>query len=575
MKLKTSFLISLIALTFAGCNDATEKNSAAKTGTADAIYFGGDIITMEGDSAKYAEAVAVKDGKIVFVGAKADAEKMKGDSTAMNDLKGKALVPGFVDGHAHFAGFGTQAVGANLLASPDGNCNSIDDLVKELKDWYAANGTGKTMGWIYGMGYDDAVLKEQRHPTKEDLDKVSTDVPVVVVHISGHFCAMNSKALAMSNITAASKDPAGGVIRRMPGSKEPNGVLDELAAIPLYVKILSPVKPEDIDYFMNKGQDMALKFGYTTAQEGRAMGNHEQLASYAREGKFKIDIVSYVDYMFTKYMRSEWYGPGYKNHYRIGGYKLTLDGSPQGRTAWRNIPYLLPPDGEKATYKGYPAIADDNKVKAIMDSAFANHWQLLCHANGDAAIDQYIRCLRSAINKYGDDGNRRNVLIHGQFIRKDQMDSLKVMNVIPSLFPMHTFYWGDWYKKIIGDSLAMQISPIKTAVKMGMMPTSHTDAPVALPNLMMVMWATVNRVSRSGAVIGADERLTPYEALKTFTIWGARQHFEEKNKGSLAAGKLGDMVILSENPLKTDPMKIKDIVVLETIKEGKSVYKKQ
>jgi predicted amidohydrolase YtcJ len=492
----------------------------------------------------------------------------------MNDLKGKTLVPGFVDGHAHFAGFGTQAVGANLLAPPDGNINTIDDLVKELKDWYAANGTDKTMGWIFGMGYDDAVIKEQRHPTKEDLDKVSTEVPIVIVHISGHFCVMNSKALALSNITAVSKDPAGGVIRRMPGSREPNGVLDELAAIPVYVKILSPVKPVDIDYFMNKGQDLALRFGYTTAQEGRAMGNHEQLAAYAIEGKFKIDIVSYIDYAFTtKYMQSEWYGPVYKDHYRIGGSKLTLDGSPQGRTAWRNIPYLLPPPGEKKTYKGYPAIADDNEVKAIMDSAFANHWQLLCHANGDAAIDQYIRCLRTAVDKYGND-DRRNVLIHGQFIRRDQLDSLKVMKVIPSLFPMHTFYWGDWYKKIIGDSLAMQISPINTAVKMGMKPTSHTDAPVAFPNLMMVMWATVNRVSRSGAVIGAGERLTPYDALKTITIWGARQHFEEKNKGSLAVGKLGDMAVLSDNPLKIDPMKIKDIVVLETIKEGKSVYKK-
>jgi predicted amidohydrolase YtcJ len=571
MKKTAKLLLVISLMTFVSCNQSSKQNNS--TNSADAIYFGGDIVTMEGDSPAYAEAVAVKDGKIVFVGSKADAEKMKGDSTAMNDLQGKTLVPGFVDGHAHFAGFGTQAVGANLLASPDGNCNSIDDLVKELKEWYATNGTDKTMGWIYGMGYDDAELKEQRHPTKEDLDKVSTDVPVVVVHISGHFCAMNSKALAMSNITAASKNPAGGAIRRMPGSKEPNGVLDELAAIPLYVKILSPVKPEDIDYFINKGQDMALKFGYTTAQEGRAMGNHEQLASFAKEGKLKIDIVSYIDYAFTKYMRSEWYSPNYKDHYRIGGYKLTLDGSPQGRTGWRTIPYLLPPDGEKKDYKGYPAIADDKKVMAIYDSAFANNWQILTHANGDAAIDQMIRCMKPAAAKYGNT-DRRSVLIHGQYVRMDQLDSLKKLEVIASLYPMHTFYWGDWHKKIIGDSLGNKISPIKSALNKGLHVTSHTDAPVALPNLMMILWTTVNRVSRTGAIIGADERLTPYEALQSITIWGAYQHFEEKNKGSLSVGKLGDMVVLSENPLKIDPMKIKDIVVMETIKEGKSVYKK-
>ena len=563
----TGFAICLLA----ACGHSVSKISTADA--ADAIYYGGDIITMEGDSAQYAEAVAIKDGKIAFAGTRAEADKLKGDSTVMNDLQGKTLVPGFIDGHCHFAGFGPQSVGANVLASPDGNCNSIDDIIKELKDWYAKNGTQKTNGWIFGMGYDDAVLKEGRHPTKEDLDKVSKDIPVVIVHISGHFCAMNSKALEMSKITSASKDPAGGVIRRMPGSKEPNGVLEELAALTVYPVILTPTKTEEINYFMDKGQELATSFGYTTAQEGRAMANHEMLASYAKSGRLKIDVVSYVDYAFSKYMRSEWYGPDYKDHYRIGGLKLTLDGSPQGRTAWRTIPYLIPPEGQKKTYKGYPAIADDHLVKSIMDSAFANHWQLLCHSNGDAAIDQYIRCIRTAADQYGND-NRRNVLIHGQFMRADQIDSLNNLKVIPSFFPMHTFYWGDWYKKIIGDSLANRISPIKSAINKGMIVTSHTDAPVALPNLMMVMWTTVNRVSRTGAVIGASERLTPYEALKTITIWSAYQHFEDKTKGSLTVGKLGDLVILSSNPLKGDPMKIKDIRVLETIKEGKTVYRR-
>ncbi len=571
MKQTGQVIIGFFSLFLFSCSTPSDKLSSANT--ADSIYFGGDIITMAGDTAQYVEALAVKNGKILFAGTSAEAEKIKGDSTVMKDLAGKTLLPGFVDGHAHFAGFGAQAVGANLLASPDGNANSINDIVEELKTWYKKNGTSMTKGWIFGMGYDDAVLKEQRHPTKRDLDRVSKEVPIVIVHISGHFVVMNSKGLELSKITAASKNPAGGVIRRMPDSKEPNGVLEELAALPVYIPLISPDSPNTIDYFMEKGQHLATSYGYTTAQEGRAMTNHLQLAQYAKEGKLRIDVVSYVDYAFPQFMKSEWYGPEYKNHYRIGGYKLTLDGSPQGRTAWRTIPYLIPPDGQKPGYKGYPAIADDDKVKAIMDSAFANHWQLLCHANGDAAIDQYIRCIRTAIDKYGND-NRRNVLIHGQFMRADQLDSMKELKVIPSFFPMHTFYWGDWYKKIIGDSLAAKISPIKSALKLGMIATSHTDAPVAFPNLMMVLWTTVNRVSRSGAVIGPDERLTPYEALKTITIWGAYQHFEEKTKGSLTPGKLGDLVILSDNPLKVDPMKIKDIMVLETIKEGKTVYKK-
>ena len=567
MNHKKLLLSAFIILLAWSCSNKSKINSV------DAIYYGGDIITMEGDSANYAEAVAVKDGKIVFVGTKSEAEKMKGDSTQMNDLKGKTLVPGFIDGHAHFAGFGAQAVDANLLASPDGNVNSIPELIQELKKWQQENGTGKTNGWIIGTGFDDAVLKEKRFPTKEDLDLISKEIPICIIHISGHFCVLNTKGLEMSKITAATKNPAGGLIRRVAGSQEPNGVLEEMAGIPIFFPLINPIDPAIAEYYMEKAQEMALKYGYTTAQEGRAMTNHESMAAFAEKGKFKIDIVSYIDFTFSKYMRSKWNSKDYQNHYRIGGLKMTLDGSPQGRTAWRTNPYLIAPDGAKKGYKGYATIPDNQKVMAIYDSAFANNWQILTHANGDAAIDQMIHCMKPAAAKYGNK-DRRSVLIHGQYIRMDQLDSMKKLEVVASLFPMHTFYWGDWHKQIIGDALGNQISPIRTALNKGLHVTSHTDAPVAFPNLAMILWTTVNRVSRTGAVIGASEKLTPYEALKSITIWGAYQHFEENRKGSIVVGKLGDLVVLSDNPLKIDPMKLKDLVVLETIKEGKSMYKK-
>jgi hypothetical protein len=562
-----NILFVLAALLFVmGCKQQPEN-------AADSIYFGGDIITMEGDSAIYVEAVAVKDGELIYVGSKNEAMKFEGTNTRLVDLQGKTLVPGFIDGHAHFFGFGAQAVAANLLAPPDGKINNIDDLISELKTWYDQNGTDKTQGWIFGIGFDDAVLKENRFPTKVDLDKVSTDVPVIITHISGHFAVMNSKGLELRNITSETKNPTGGVIRRMSGSNEPNGVLEELAAIQQLSEILYPSNPEISDYYMDKAQEMAVKFGFTTAQEGRSFNNHELLASFAERGKFKIDIVSYIDYTMPQYFDSKWNSKEYINHYRIGGYKLTLDGSPQGRTAWRTQPYLIPPDGQSKDYAGYPVIPDEKDVREIIERAVKNGWQLLTHANGDAAIDQLIRNYRYAVDQYGNEG-RRDVLIHGQYVRMDQLDSLKKLNMIASLFPMHTFYWGDWHRQIIGKELADKISPIKSALNKGIIVTSHTDAPVALPNLIMVLWTTVNRVSRSGEVIGPEERLTPYEALKTITIWGAYQHFEENKKGSLVEGKLADLVILSDNPLKIEPMNIKDIQVLETIKEGETVFKK-
>ncbi len=251
---------------------------------------------------------------------------------------------------------------------------------------------------------------------------------------------------------------------------------------------------------------------------------------------------------------------------------ITLDGSPQGRTAWRTVPYLLPPDGQKPGYKGYPAFPDEKVLQALFDEAYHNKWQVLTHANGDAAVDQMIRGIRAAQANHGPT-DLRPVLIHGQYIRQDQLDALKELNIIPSLFPMHTFYWGDWHAQIIGLELAQQISPMQSALKRSQIVTSHTDAPAAVPNLMFLMWTAVNRVSRSGRVIGPNERLTPIEALKSITLWGAYQHFEEKTKGSLEVGKLADLVILDRNPLKGDPMTIKDIDVVETIKEGKTVYR--
>jgi len=272
-------------------------------------------------------------------------------------------------------------------------------------------------------------------------------------------------------------------------------------------------------------------------------------------------------------MHTKWNSKTYFNHYRIGGMKLTLDGSPQGRTAWRTQPYLIPPEGAEKGYNGYPAIPKDSVVESLYEIAFKNNWQILTHANGDAAMDQMIRTMSKVTHKY-ENTNRRNVLIHGQYVREDQLDSFKKLDVIASLFPLHTFYWGDWHKQIIGDSLGNKISPTRTALNKGLKLTIHTDAPVALPNLMRMVGISVERKSRSGQVIGADEKLTPYEGLQAITSWSAFQHFEDENKGTLEKGKLADMVILDKNPLKVLEDDIKNIIVLETIKEGVIVYKK-
>ena len=549
------------------------KNEYSKNNSETKLYLNGDIITMRGNSPEYKEAIIVKDKAIQFVGSKEEAMKFVGNNFKVIDLKGNTLLPGFIDGHAHFASFSAQAIGAKILPPPDAGAKDIPSLIKILKKWNTPDNRALT-GWIFGMGFDDSVLEEKRFPTKHDLDQVSTEYPIMIVHISGHFAVVNSKALELLEITSTTKNPEGGIIRRENGT-EPNGVLEELAAIPYMLKVLNPTSKEAAEHFFEAGQEMALSYGYTTAQEGRAMENHELLVAASQSGKLKLDVVSYVDYLFVdKFMKSKWNSSNYHNHYRIGGVKLTLDGSPQGRTAWRTLPYLIPPDGAKKGYLGYPAIPKDSSVMAIYDKAFKNNWQIHTHANGDAAMDQMIRTMEPVAIKYGNK-NRRNVLIHGQYIREDQLDSFKDLDVIASLFPLHTFYWGDWHKEIIGDSLGNTISPTRTALNKGLKITIHTDAPVALPNLMRMVGISVDRKSRSGQIIGEKERLSPYEALQSITSWSAYQHFEENKKGTLEVGKLADMIILDKNPLKVSPSEIKQIKVLETIKEGVSVYNRQ
>ena len=541
---------------------------------ADAIYTGGDIITIN-DAAPSAEALAVKDGKILAVGTKDEVLKTKGDGTQMVDLGGKTLLPGFIDGHGHLSMVGVQAASANLLPAPDGEGNSIATLQKLLKDWSAKNPKGLGgSGWIVGFGYDDSQLSDQRVPNRDDLDAVSKDVPVMIIHQSGHVGSVNSKLLEVAGITAATENPPGGVIGRRDGSKEPDGRLEEMAFIQGAFKLIGGFDPETQRSLIKAGIGLYTRFGYTTAEEGRASADnikHETAAADA--GELDIDVVAYVDVQMSPLsIRPPWLSRDYKGRFRIGGAKLSLDGSPQAKTAWLTKPYHVPPAGMGADYVGYPAIKDDAKVNELIDKCFANQWQVLVHCNGDAASDQLIRAVRAATEKHGP-SDRRTIMIHAQTVREDQLDAMKELGITPSFFAMHTFYWGDWHREsVLGPERAARISPAASALKRGMRFNQHHDAPVALPSSIIILHSQVNRVTRSGKILGPEQRVSVMDALKSITIHAAWTHFEEANKGSLETGKLADLVILDKNPLKIEPMALKDLKVLETIKEGKTVY---
>ena len=561
--------VSAFAALVSGC-----ASPGAPAMAVDSIYLGGPILTMN-DAQPNAEAVAVRGGRIAAVGSRADMLKMKGTDTRVVDLQGKTMLPGFIDPHSHFSGVGMQAIAANLLPPPDGDNASIAQLQETLRKYMQSSPEPKALGIVLGFGYDESQLQEQRHPTRDELDAISTTLPILAFHQSGHFAALNSLALERAGITAGTPDPQGGVIRRRKGSQEPDGVVEENAFYMALSRLMPKLSDAQTSDWMKKSQDLYLQYGYTTAQDGRTDPNAMAASiAAAKAGVLKIDVVSYPDILTlgdSKVMESPYYGRDYLQHLRIGGVKLVLDGSPQGKTAWLGQPYFKAPEGQPANYVGYSVVPTD-KANDMVTKAFQNGWQILVHANGDAAIDQFIGAVRVAGERVpGSD--RRPVLIHGQTLRKDQVAQLDTLGIFPSLFPMHTFYWGDWHREsVLGPERAENISPIDWVLARGMRFTSHHDAPVALPSTIRVLDSTVNRTTRTGRVLGAEHRTDPTTALKSMTLWAAYQHFEEDRKGSIEPGKLADFVVLSDNPVTMPRAQLSTLKVVQTIKEDKSLY---
>lgn len=536
------------------------------------VFHGGPILTME-DAAPSVEAITVRNGLIIAAGTLDAANEAAGRGARRFDLQGRTLLPGFFDPHGHVVMVGLQARYANLLPAPDGEGDSIASLQKITREWMRGHAdlVRKTQ-LVIGFGYDDSQLREQRHPTRAELDAISKDVPILFLHQSSHMGSVNSAALAAAGITAATPDPDGGVYRREAGSGEPNGVLEESALFAMMGVLFTRLDAQANMEMIREGAAFYASFGYTTCQDGRSSTDTCKLiAAVAAQGGLPIDVLSFPDIITsTDAMELPSYRRDYAGRFRIGGVKLTIDGSPQAKTAWMSQPYFIPPEGQSAAYSGYPAITEKQAMESV-DLAFARNWQIQVHANGDAAVDMLIAAVREATKKHGA-ADRRPVLIHGQVTREDQVDQLKALGIVPSFFPMHTFYWGDWHRdSVLGPRRAENISPCGWALQRGMRFTSHHDAPVAHPNAMRVLSATVTRRTRSGDILGADQRVPVDVALKAMTLWAAWQHYEDDRKGSLMPGKLADLTILSENPMTISPDRLADVTVTNTFKEGRLV----
>lgn len=530
----------------------------------EALFYNGTIITMEKDSVP--EAVLVKEGKIAALGSLEDVKKAA-ENPEMVDLAGKCLMPAFIDSHSHIFMNGQMSMFAKL-----GDCQSHQDMIDTLKAFLARHDIDEN-GVLFGFGYDHNFLKEGFHPDKRVLDQVSAEIPILIMHVSAHLACVNSKALELAGITAETANPQGGVIGRLEGTTEPSGYLEE-AGIAMVQRVVACRMRPDFQTIVSAMQESYIQNGITTAQDGATTeDDFKALKLIADRNQLKIDVVAYPlmssDGINLLHQNEDICGK-YKNRLKIGGYKLILDGSPQGRSAWLSKPY----QGSDPAYCGYPWMQDE-AVEAYVKIAVEEGQQLLAHCNGDAASEQYLNAYEKALKETNCHTDLRPVMIHCQTVRNDQLDRMAKINMIASFFIGHVFYWGDVHMKNLGPERGSHISPIRDALERHMKINFHQDAPVTQPNMMHSVWCAVNRISRTGQVIGGTQRVSVYEALKAITIDAAYEYFEENLKGSIKVGKLADLVVLDRSPLAVDKMEIRNIKVLRTIKEGSTIYERK
>ena len=554
---------------------------AGRTHEPTAVFVNAEVLTMD-ERRPTAQAVAVRGGRILAVGDLDPVLAAAGRDARTVDLGGRTLIPGFFDGHGDFTQVARELDWVDLAAPPAGKTSSIDGLVAALRGRLGR--LAAEHKYILGVGYDDAMLAERRHPTKEDLDRVSTRLPIWVVHVSRQMAVGNSMALDQAGIAASTPDPQGGgqpgIVRR-PGSREPTGLLQESAWAHVRLTFFPAIPDHHHPDLMRRTGEHYARLGVTTAHDGGTdVTGMKMLRAAAEEGSLPIDVVCYPLYQLVERMLDDTdrHRRGYLGRVRVGGLQIVLDGSPQGKNAWMMEPYLVPPLGEPPAYGGLPTFVDEDVYRMVAD-CYAHGVQVVAHANGDAAAEQLIEAVARAERRLGREAHarqghdRRPVLVHAQTVREDQLDRMRELGIFPSFSSTHCFFWGDWHvASVLGRDRAYRLSPARSVARRGMRFSLHDDSPVVAPNVLFLIWSAVTRLSRGGEVIGPEQRLTPAEALRAVTLDAAYQHFEEETKGSLEVGKVADMAVLSENPLRVVPDAIKEIAVLATLKEGMPVY---
>jgi predicted amidohydrolase YtcJ len=530
-------------------------------------FVNGTVLTMDSDN-RQAEAVLLEGARIVAVGSSEEILAQSSDDTVIHDLAGKTLIPGFIDAHGHFPMSGMETFALNLGSPPIGGVTSIAQLLEQIS--HQADLTSADE-WVFGYAYDDTLLAENRHPTRDELDMVVSDRPVLIMHASGHLAVANSKALALAGISQDSPDPDGGVYGRDSEGRL-NGLLEETAAVDLQMQAADISLFKFLDVISYAADEYAAQ-GVTTAQSGatpKMVGQGLALASRLGMVPFRLEIWPLFDEWGAEILADPESVSAYESEWlNIGAVKLIADGSIQGYTGYLSKAYHQPFHGDE-DYRGYARTALP-ELSDWVEKYHSAGFQMAIHGNGDAAMDDIITAFGKA-QKQLPKSDPRMILIHAQMAREDQLVAMKALGITPSFFSAHTYYWGDRHRQVfMGPERAANMSPARSAQDIGLPYTIHLDSPIVPMEPLLLVWSAVNRETRSGFVVGEHQRIAVMEALRAMTINAAWQIFREQDLGSIEVGKQADLVVLDKNPLlfaKT----IKDIQVDRTFVAGREIY---
>lgn len=523
---------------------------------ADTIIFGGDIITVN-DLQPEAEAVAITDGKIVFVGSKQAAFELKGDRTALVNLEGKTLLPGFINPHTHIL---LEALIANSTDVSPFKYKTIAEVITVLKE-------AVKKGPVLAFGYDPSLMSDPGELNFQTLDAVSTQVPIVVVNKSGHIAYGNHKAFELAGINDATPKPAGGSYQKdQKGSL--TGIGYEVPAVARMVSAVNKISKEQYPTLIKTAIKVFADAGYTTVTDlglGLPLPTQEAHIQLMREASNAPDaIIRSQGYVVTNLLSKIPELQKQNNEkFQILGLKIWADGSIQGYTAAMKENY------HNADTKGTLNFSQDQLTELVM-SARKQGIQVAVHANGDQAIEDTLTAFEKAQKAYPSQDPRFR-LEHASIVDPAQWKRIAAVKATPSFTEPHVYYWGDVFEdKILGNPRADWLDAAKSAKDLGIK-FSFNDDTLAAPTPLLFMQIAITRKTDDGRVLNADQRITIDDAIKAVTLYPAWQSFREKELGSIEPGKFADFVILEQNPKKVDVSKIKEIKVVGRWLNGKKV----